>query len=243
MDEQVDNVNRLKLAVKASISKYKIENRNVVKLVNSSADSINCYCRDFKLNQIENINYNTIYGLILELKAYFESVVKYMYIYILDKLINKIVDAVDCIYYCLDKRSRFTCEEANELRAHMNELENYITNSHGLIMPEHVFVNHYKLTLPTNKEADDDRLNKYIISHKQLCIYSSLYKKFAGCWSHLFNDDEMQYIELTLADYKSRTEQFCKTMDILNVVYFTENRPDDYEAIIDGLDLTPWKSG
>ena len=236
----MDDGSQLKTLVKQSIAKYIIETRNVLKLINSRADSIRCYSRDFKLNQIENVNYNTIYGLILELKAYVESAIKYMYIYILDNHINRVVTAVGCIYYYLDKRDRFTCEEANELRIHMNELENYITNSQGLIMPEHVLINYHKLSLSSNKEVDDDKLNKYIKTHKELCVYSSLYKKITDCWSHLFNDDETQYIGLILTDYNAKIDKFRENMDTLNSVYFTENKPADYEAIVNALDLEPW---
>lgn len=236
MDDEI----RIKSAVKQSVAKYKKDNYESLVILNKKIDDVNSYKKDFKLRDAKNINYNMVYGLILELKDYLKNMKQHMYLCIFERLIDTILKMIGGIYRHLEDRDKFTCADANELRAHMNEIENHMTNGNGLLIHEHIFVTYSKVHLSGYKEVNDDRLNKYIKSHKELCIYSSLYKKLTDCWSHLFNEDEKQYIGLILADYNAKIGQFSENMDILNTVYFTDDRPADYDAVIAGLDLTPW---
>lgn len=236
----MDDESRIKSVVKQSVAKYKRDNCGGLLLLNKKADNVNSYKSDFKLSAAENINYNTTYGIILEIKDYMTIMEQHMYICILEPLIATIIRMLGSIYKHLEDRHKFTCEEADELRVHMNEIENCMTNGHGLLMHEHIFVSYEKLFISAYKEVDDARLNKYIKSHKELCVYLSLYKKITDCWSHLFNDDEKRYIGLILTDYNAKIDKFRENMDTLNSVYFTENKPADYEAIVNALDLEPW---
>lgn len=240
MAEPVDE-SKLKVIIDNSVEEYKKANKETFYNAIKARVSIDEYIRDFKLADIENVCFNTMHGCILTIKEYCINISKVMYIYILDNTaLEENLYKVANIYSLLNMNI-LTREDVDELRAMADSIQHIITNEHGLLMPEHILLNFYRLERPQYKEIDDSRIDKYVRSHKRLCIYSVLYKKITECWSHLFNDDEKQYIALTLAGYNAKILQFSKTMDILNEVYFTEDKPADYAAIISSLYLTPWK--